>query len=191
VNRDPRDMLPEEVAGIRAWVNVCGSFAGATTSRISQENRLKRLLLRLRMKVAGRNPITLAETSSLFPLWRRPLPMPPGLLITSLIGVPYRPQIPVGTGLNLSYDELAKTSPNDGVVTVLEAAAHPGYLVPIPGMSHRAEDRLLEPFFKRLLGVIATSMGITESVDKKNEKPEYPALQLEMDQTSSQIPRKR
>lgn len=169
INRTVEEPLPEELAEVRAWINVCGAFAGASTSRYFQENRVRRLLARLRMKVAGRNPIVLAESSSLFPLWRRPLPVPPGMSITSIVGVPYRPQVPVS--MSLLYEELAKTTPNDGVVTVVEAAAHPGWIIPVQGMSHRADNSRLEPVFKRVLAVLAETTGILDSSSSDGRRP--------------------
>lgn len=157
VYRDPNEQIPEEVAQIRGWINVCGAFGGSTVSRYFQENRVRRLLARLRMKVVGRNPISLAETSSLFPLWRRPLPQLPGLQIASIVGVPYRAQIP--PSMALLYDELARSGPNDGVVSVAEASA-PGWIVPVQGMNHRAENGLLEPIFKRTLAALALEIGV-------------------------------
>lgn len=152
VYREAIDPIPEEVSQICGWINICGAFGGASSSRYFQENRVRRLLARLRMKVAGRNPITLAETSSLFPLWRKPLPVLPGLEIASIVGVPYRNQIPVGL-FNL-YNEIGKTVPNDGAVSVIEACAHPGAIVAVPGLTHRAENVQLEPVFKRTLAVV-------------------------------------
>lgn len=152
VNRDPQDLIPEEISMIRGWLNVCGAFSGSHSSRYFQENRVRRLLARLRMKVAGRNPIALAETSSTFPLWRRPIPTLPGLKIASLLGVPYAAQVPVT--MQTMYRELAKHQPNDGAVTIGDAMAIPGFLVPVPGMSHRAPSALLEPMFKRTLAVL-------------------------------------
>jgi hypothetical protein len=160
-HRPPNQMLsqlPEELAGVRGWINVCGAFSGAGSSRALQGHRLSRLLMRLRMKVAGRNPITLAETSSAFPIWHKPLVVPPRLCIASLIGVPYRWQVPVQ--LQLHYDALAKTTPSDGVVGVFEAAAYPGLIVPIAGMSHRAPATLLEPIFSRTLALMARDLDL-------------------------------
>jgi hypothetical protein len=156
VNRDEHDPLPEEVAQICGWINVCGAFAGASSSRYFQESRVRRLLSRLRMKVAGRNPITLAETTSVFPLWRKPLPVIPGIQVVSILGLPQRSQIPVS--LLPTFNELAGKCPNDGAVTVCEAAAHLGQVVAIPGMSHRADSFYLEPIFRRTLAVVGETL---------------------------------
>lgn len=156
VNRDPVEPLPEELENVRGWISICGAFGGASSSRLLQENRLQRLLVRLRMKVAGRNPITLAETTPTFPLWRKPLPVPKGMAIVSVVGAPQRWQ--VSRGLRLSYDAIAAHCPNDGLVNVLEASAYPGLLVPVAGMEHRASDAALEPVFKRILAVMAMDL---------------------------------
>jgi hypothetical protein len=156
IQRDPFEPFPEEVGQIAAWISVCGAFAGASSSRYFQENRVRRLLARLRMKVAGRNPIALAETSANFPLWRRPLPDLPGMFMASIIGVPYRGQI--SAAHQLLYSELAKSSPNDGIVSVTEACVHPGRLLPVAGLSHLVPNSILEPIFKRTLAVVAQSV---------------------------------
>jgi hypothetical protein len=158
VNRDPSEMLPEEIENVRGWLSICGAFSGASSSRHIQENRISRLLARLRMKVAGRNPVALAETSSNFPLWRMPLPLPPKLSIASIVGVPYRAQVPLG--INVLYDEIAKSSPNDGCVSVIEASAHPGLLMPVQGLHHRAPASMLEPYFKRTLAVLSRAIVV-------------------------------
>jgi hypothetical protein len=158
VNRDPRDPIPEEIAQIKGWINVCGAYGGSSTSRFIQENRLRRLLMRLRMKVAGRNPITLAETAASFPLWRRPMPLLPGMEVVSVVAVPYRDQIPAG--LQGYYDLVAKDAPNDGVVSVSEATAHHGFVLPVAGMTHQAEKAKLEPMLKRTLAVMARRLGV-------------------------------
>ncbi len=153
VERDELIPVPDEVAQVRGWINVCGAFAGAGSSRYFQENRLRRLLSRLRMKVAGRNPVVLAETSPNFPLWRKPLPDLPSLFTASIVGVPYRAQIPAAN--QSLYTELARSFPNDGAVTVLDAIAHPGNLLTVPGLAHHAPNSMLEPIFKRMLAVVA------------------------------------
>ena len=152
VNRDPLESVPEELENVRGWISVCGAFGGASSSRLIQEHRLRRLLARLRMKVEGRNPITLAETTTAFPLWNKPMPIPPGMKIASLIGVPYRWQLP--NALHFSYDLMASRLPNDGIVTVLEASAHPGLLVPMPGLHHCSPDTAFEPILKRTLALL-------------------------------------
>lgn len=166
VYREERDPIPEEVTQICGWLNVCGAFAGASSSRYFQENRVRRLLARLRMKVAGRNPMTLAETSSLFPLWRKPLPVLPGLDIASIVAVPYRAQIP--PSLLSLYCELGKSVPNDGAVSVIEASAHPGSILAVPGLTHRAESHLLEPVFKRTLAVMGRRLVGLQSTEQTN-----------------------
>jgi hypothetical protein len=152
VQRDENDPLPEEVRKLCGWINVCGAFAGASSSRYFQESRVRRLIARLRFKVAGRNPIALAETSSQFPLWRRSLPLIPGIEIASIVGVAYRHRVPVS--LVPTFIELAKSGPNDGAVSVVEASAHPGSIIAVPGLSNWAENSILEPAFKRTLAVI-------------------------------------
>jgi len=175
LHRDPNEPVPEEIEQIRGWISVCGAFSGASSSRYFQENRVRRLLARLRMKVAGRNPIVLAETSSLFPLWRRPLPdvssLP--LAIASIVAVPTRNQVPAAQ--QIIFSELAKAAPNDGVVSVTEACAHPGLILAVPGMNHRAANPILEPILKRTLAVVARSFGV--GLEEPIKNPKTPSVQ--------------
>lgn len=160
VNRDPKEPIPEEIEQVRAWMSVCGAGAGSSASTYCQDHRIRRLLARLRMKVAGRNPITLAETSTNFPLWRIPIPTPPKFAIASVVAVPYRQHIPPAM-LGL-FNELSKSSPNDGVVGVAEASLPSGWIIPVLGMNHRADGLILEPVFKRTLAALVESVGLIQ-----------------------------
>ncbi len=175
VQRDDNDPLPEEVRKICGWINVCGAFAGSSSSRFFQESRVRRLIARLRFKVAGRNPIALAETSSQFPLWRRPLPLIPGIEIASIVGMAYRHR--VSASLAPTFNELAKSGPNDGAVSVVEASAHPWSIVAVPGLSNWAENGILEPAFKRTLAVIGQRI-MEEYHDSEDQLSSIQSLRL-------------
>jgi hypothetical protein len=146
-----------ELAGLRGWVNVCGSFSGASSSRSLQQGGLRRLATAVAMRWAGRNPQVLEETSPGYLMWKRPAPIPDELVVTSVIGLPLRSQIP--RGLHVLYSRLAKKFPNDGVVSVVEAMAQRGFVVAVPGMSHRAEDAKLKPVLQRTLLLMANSVA--------------------------------
>lgn len=160
----------KELENVRGWISVCGACDGATSSEIFLEDNLPNLILRLRMKLAGRNPITLTETAPNFPFWRNPMPVPKGMAVVSIVGVPYRWQ--VAKKLRRLYDRMAAKGPNDGVVSIFDAAAYPGWIVPLSGLDHRASDAVLEPVLKRLFAVLAVErFQLKKTVPEKEKGP--------------------
>lgn len=145
-----------ELAGLRGWISVCGSFGGAAASGLATAKPWTWWASALRLRVAGRHPLVLKETSPSFSMWRTPPKFPEGFVAVSVVGVPYLSQVPLS--LRASYEAIAKALPNDGVVAVNEALVPGGLVLPIQGMSHRAEDVKLEPVFKRLLGTLALKL---------------------------------
>lgn len=145
-----------ELSTVRAWINVCGSFGGAMASDRLLKGFINRKMNRFEMRLKGRNPLVLDETSTQSPLWKNAPSVPSQMLVASLVGIPLLSQIPAG--LITSYREIAQVEPNDGAVAVMDAVAHPGLIVPAPGLSHRAESVVLEPVFRRLLAMTALTM---------------------------------
>lgn len=158
----------KELENVRGWISVCGACDGLTSSQIFLEDNLPNLFLRLRMKLAGRNPITLTETSPDFPFWQNPMPVPKGMAVISIVGVPYRWQ--VAKRLRRLYDRLSVKGPNDGLVSIFEAAAYPSLIVPLGGLDHRASDIVLEPVLKRLFAVLAIEHCQVKKVEPEKEK---------------------
>jgi len=158
LRRDPEVVRhgERELNTVRAWISVCGSFGGALSSDRLLKGFFNRRMNRLEMRLRGRNPLTLEETSTESPLWKGSLSVPRQMLVASLVGLPLLSQIPAG--LITSYKELARREPNDGAVAALDAVAHPGLVVPVPGLSQRAESHVLEPIFRRLLAMTALTM---------------------------------
>ena len=152
-----RDRDLGALASVRAWLNICGSFGGSARHAMINRSWLRRMTTGLRMRLDGRQPVTLMETSSNYPLWRRKMNVPPETLVASLFGLTYGAQMP--QGLNSSYLELAHLGPNDGAVLSLDAIAHPGLVVPVSGLTAKGESSLLEPMLKKLLLTTAEMMA--------------------------------
>jgi hypothetical protein len=151
-----RDFKRDELSCLRGWINVCGSYGGSSWSRHLSSSLLRWWPAAAKLKMQGRNPLVLKETSNDFSMWKSPVKFPEGFLTVNIVGVPLRSQVPAG--LYQSYLEIAKRFPNDGLVSVSEAIVPGGLVLPIAGMSHRAEDVKLEPVFRRLLGVLAQTL---------------------------------
>lgn len=151
-----------EFAGVRAWISVAGAFAGASSSSLMLKGVWRPLAAKIRMFMAGRAPRVLRDTASESWRFKSDMPVPNDMLVVSVVGVPYASQIPAG--LTASYLELGKIGPNDGVVLCTEAVVQPSVVVPIAGMSHNGEPRLLKPVLQRLF---ATSAMMFASLETK------------------------
>lgn len=154
-----------EVDGVQGWLNICGTFGGSTLNQKMMESTFRRWNEKLKMKWAGRNPVALMETASGFSVWNQPAPIAREMTTVSLVGLPQRMQIP--NGLHSSYEILAQEQPNDGVVTFLEAVAHPGFVLPILGMNHRAAEIKLKPIFERTLMLLGHAIDAKKSPSGK------------------------
>ena len=71
----------------------------------------------------------------------------------SMVGFPGVADVPAG--LKGSFLSMARTAPNDGLSYFHEAILRPGYVVPVPGMSHKAEAERLGPWFQAVLTAFA------------------------------------
>lgn len=172
-----------ETEGLKGWMSVNGTFAGSSFAQYTSERRLRRWNEQMKLRWAGRNPSVMLETASGFGLWRQPAPIAREMTTVSLIGLPQRVQIP--NGLHFSYNLLAKSQPNDGVCTFVEAVAHPGFIVPITGMNHRAEEYKLKPHFQRSLMLLGNSIVASiaaSGVSKEKSPSEHPTgLSLDLE----------
>ena len=157
---DKPSEIPDWAKGIRGWINVCGSFHGAMSSDLLLKSKRKRILTSLKMRLAGRNPIVLKETSPSFPFWKPAMPKPEEMSITSIVAVPQRWEVP--GDMREMHHQLGRKYPNDGAVSFYEATAHPGHLMFVPGMSHRAESIPLEPVLKRAIALTAVGIFKTD-----------------------------
>ena len=147
----------DEVDGIRSWLNVCGAVYGSSYSAYLNESLFRRMLSKWQLQWSGRSPLVLSETSNLYPLWKELPPIPRHLTTINLVGLAEASDLP--QGFRFPFDLLAKSQPNDGVVRFLEAVAHPGFIVPVQGMSHRLIDYKLKPALQRSLLVLGRALA--------------------------------
>ena len=136
---------------VAAWINICGSVSGSGSSEILSRGIFKNRFHRLSLLLQGRSRHIHLQTSAACKLWERPLVVPKEIFVTNIIGLPMMWQVPIG--FRAFYQEMGKLSPNDGVVTAAQSLAHPGVVVPISGMSHKAGNVLLKPVLQRVLSM--------------------------------------
>lgn len=145
-----------ELEGLRAWVNVCGIVNGATglneTLKSPWERRSNQLVQFMRgwpsqitQHLSASNP-----RLRLAPDWRGL-----NLVAVSLVGLPTVGD--VAMGLKGRYLSLAKKSPNDGVCTFHDSIVRPGYVIPVPHLSHSAESMRLAPWMMATLRALKNS----------------------------------
>jgi hypothetical protein len=163
----PDDSAAGELGSIHTWINVAGAFGGAGVARMKNESWISSLTVEL-SKYFGRNLIRtraqrLRELDSRLPAWRSLPRFPSKLQVINVVGQPLRNDMPIN--LLVSYDHLAREfGPNDGAVGLFESIAHPGLIVPIPGLSQNIESPKFEPVFKRILAIIAEDASVTKDV---------------------------
>ena len=126
---------PHELEGIQMWINVAGLIRGGS----GVAGRHRRWWRRKTHALSHTNPRLRAEPEL------HGLPF----VCVSMVGFPALVEVPVG--LKGSFAEMAKSSPNDGLATFHESIIRPGYVVPVPGMSHAAESARLKPWFQAVL----------------------------------------
>jgi hypothetical protein len=134
--------------------------------------------------MSGRAPRTLDETATEAWSWKGEVPLPPGMMVTSIVGAPLAPHMP--SGLLAKYLDLAEMGPNDGALLLSEAMVEPSAVIPVPGMSHWCEPVKLKPVLQRTLGVmvrmvesIAPSVATSGALGK-GAPPDQPQLEIEL-----------
>ena len=81
----------------------------------------------------------------------------------SMVGFPTIGDVP--GALKMSFLEMNRVAPNDGLAYFHESILRPGYVVPVPGMSHRAEPEKLGPWFQAVLTAFAFDREATRPKD--------------------------
>lgn len=145
---------PHELDGIQMWINVSGLVRGGTGITRRRRGWWARKMVALTCRLRGWPSSIARQLSSLNPRLRAE-PELQGLpfVCVSMVGFPNVAQVPAG--IKGDFVELAKTGPNDGVSFFHEAIIRPGYIVPIPGMSHKSESERLGPWFQAVLSASA------------------------------------
>lgn len=137
------------LGSVLSWINIAGSFNGQSTYRYSRNDWRRKIWHSLNCRIHGRPTSLNEQLSPDFSLWKNPFLVPPNMMITSVVGLPFPSQLP--PRLLPTYQRLGQDMPNDGVVNVLDSIIDSSLIVPVLGMSHAAEPAILEPVFKRLL----------------------------------------
>lgn len=141
---------PEELEGVRAWINVNGLIRGASGLAMRQRRWWDRRAVGLSSALRGW-PLSLPEQLST----RNPrlkadidlVGLP--LVCVSMVGMPTVRDVPLG--LKRLHLELSKLGPNNGLAMFHEMILRPGYIVPVPSLSHRTESDVLAPWFMATL----------------------------------------
>ena len=145
---------PHELAGIQMWVNVAGLIRGGSGVHARRTNFWDRKMLEISTRLRGWPASIPHQLSHMNPRLRNE-PELQGLpfVCVSMVGFPAVADVPAG--LKGSYLGMASRGPNDGLATFHESILRPGYVVPVPGMSHRAEAERLGPWFQAVLSAFA------------------------------------
>lgn len=156
---------PDELHGIQMWVNVAGLVRGGSGVSLKRRPWWDRKMLEVSTRLRGWPRSMSHQLSHLNPRLRtepelRGLPF----ICVSMVGLPSVRDVP--SGLKSSFLELAKQGPNDGLATFHESIVRPGYIVPVPGMSHRAEADRLGPWFQAVLSSFAFDRGHAGDFDR-------------------------
>ena len=145
---------PHELEGIQMWINVSGLVRGGTGIAKRRAGWWNRKMVSLSCFVRGWSSSIAKQLSSQNPRLRAE-PELQGLpfVCVSMVGFPNVVQVPAG--MKGAFMDLAKTGPNDGLAYFHESIIRPGYVVPIPGMSHKSESERLGPWFQAVLTAFA------------------------------------
>ena len=150
----------QEFDGIRAWVNVSGVIHGATGLSQGQSPKWAQQLDRaatsfkdfmrgwpsqMSSQLSAGN-IRLRQATD----WRE-LPF----VCVSLFGFPNVGDVPLGQ--KGRFLNLAKLGPNDGACLFHDSIVKPGYVIPVPHMSHSAESMRLAPWMMATLRALKNS----------------------------------
>lgn len=148
-----------ELSGIQMWVNVSGMIRGASGVNRKRASWWDRKMMSLTHALSGRSPSIGHQLSHTNPRLRiepelRGLPF----VCVSMVGFPTMGDVP--GPLKMSFIEMSRISPNDGLAFFHEAIVQPGYIVPVPGMSHRTEPEKLGPWFQAVLSAFTFDRDI-------------------------------
>lgn len=139
---------PHELHGIKMWLNVAGLIRGASGPQ--QQNLIDEKITALGYRLSG-YPSNASKYLAHSNPRLQPEPDFNGMsfVCVSMVGLPNIVTAPLG--LKGSFQKLGLKGPNDGVALFHESIVRPGYVVPVNGMSHRAEADRLGPWLKSVL----------------------------------------
>lgn len=139
---------PHELHGIQMWLNVAGLVRGASGPQAP--NKIDKKINGFGYRLRGW-PSDIAGYLSSANARLAIEPDFSGLtfVCVSMVGLPNILSAPVG--IKGAFQSLGINGPNDGVAMFHESIVRPGYIVPVSGMSHRAESERLGPWLKSVL----------------------------------------
>ena len=149
-----------ELAQIHTWINIAGAYSGAAVARFENDSWFESLKLEL-SRYFGRFPVQARaartrQLDSRLPLWRTAPNFPPQMQVISVVGMPYKNDLPMNLKVS-SIDVTKAVGVNDGAIGLYESIAHPGLIIPVQGMTQMAESYKLEPVLRRLLAIVVES----------------------------------
>lgn len=158
-----------ELYGIKMWMNVSGVISG--TPILRNLNRFDREIERVTAKLRGWS----SDISDYLDDQNPRIATRPDFSNLPFITVSLSGLLQMGTapgGLGNYFFQLMKNGPNDGVVSFHNSIVSPGYVIPISGMSHYTEDRILEPWFRAVLMAHLDDLQISpKTFDKGFSQP--------------------
>ncbi len=142
-----------ELDAIQLWINVAGAYSGSGVTGYWKRSLFSKLFMQLELALAGRNRAVVNQIDARLSAFRSAPNFPHAMDVVNVVGLPFRSQLP--SQMVISHHFLSQEMPNDGMTELYNQLAHPGLIVPIEGMTARAESLKLEPILKRILAVYA------------------------------------
>lgn len=158
-----------ELASIKVWLNIEGAYRGASHARLINDSLWQKIKREVSVYLGdssfGERARRLRQLDPRLALWKSDPVFPEGLQVINLIGLPLRSDL--RGSMMVAYETLSReVGPNDGAVSLFESIAHPGLILPVPGLSHAAEAAKLEPVLRRVLAIAA--LDLSASVALRN-----------------------
>lgn len=157
-----------ELDSICLWINVAGAYSGAGITRHWKRSFVSRLAMKAALLITGRKESVVNQIDTKLSAFRAAPNFPRGMKVINLVGFPNR--VNLHSSLVLSYHLLSQKIPNDGMVDLYSAIAHPGLILPVVGMTARAETLKLEPILKRVLAAYAEDYAAELSLNNTTKQ---------------------
>lgn len=145
----------EMTAGIKGWIDVCGTAFGSTFAQQLSERSVEAWVRRLRFRLAGRDVVTQKELEPRFEWWASEFAPEAPLWRVAIVGLPQ--ELP--RDLQEGYDLISREAPNDGRQSLIDSLGpDPNSkglgLIPMKNLSADAQNSALRPTFLKLLNLI-------------------------------------
>lgn len=143
-----------ELSSLKLWINIAGAYNGSSYAQFINDSFWQKFIRQF-AAFTGQRTIEararrMKQLDPRLPAWRAAPGFPEGLQVVNIVGLAARSEI--SEGIIASHDRISRTTgPNDGVVGLYESIAHPGFILPVPGLTHRMSPLRIEPILKRVL----------------------------------------